>query len=101
MAEDVRVMHFADTHFGVELYGRLDTATGLNTRLQDFKKSLMEAIEKALDLDIHLAVFAGDAYKTRDPRQTDGDKTYASTPCDRRTKRVAGLCLFTRRGRAA
>ena len=71
MAEDVRVMHFADTHFGVELYGRLDPATGLNTRLQDFKKSLMEAIEKALDRDIHLAVFAGDAYKTRDPRQTD------------------------------
>lgn len=71
MSEVVRVMHFADTHFGVELYGRLDPATGLNTRLQDFKKSLMEAIEKALDLDIHLAVFAGDAYKTRDPRQTD------------------------------
>jgi exonuclease SbcD len=71
MAQDVRVMHFADTHFGVELYGRLDPATGLNTRLQDFKKSLLEAIEKALDLDVHLAVFAGDAYKTRDPRQTD------------------------------
>ena len=71
MAQDVRVMHFADTHFGVELYGRLDPASGLNTRLQDFKRSLMEAIEKALDLDIHLAVFAGDAYKTRDPRQTD------------------------------
>ncbi len=66
-----RVMHFADTHFGVELYGRLDPTTGLNTRLQDFKKSLMEAIETALDRDIHLAVFAGDAYKTRDPRQTD------------------------------
>jgi exonuclease SbcD len=71
MTQEVRVMHFADTHFGVELYGRLDPATGLNTRLQDFKRSLMEAIEKALDLDVHLAVFAGDAYKTRDPRQTD------------------------------
>ncbi len=71
MTQDVRVMHFADTHFGVELYGRLDPATGMNTRLQDFKQSLTEAIEKALELDIHLAVFAGDAYKTRDPRQTD------------------------------
>ena len=25
-------MHFADTHFGVELYGRLDPETGLNTQ---------------------------------------------------------------------
>ena len=64
-------MHFADTHFGVELYGRLDPETGLNSRLKDFRKSLMSAIEIALEQGVHLAVFAGDAYKTRDPRQTD------------------------------
>ncbi len=64
-------MHFADTHFGVELYGRLDPDTGVNTRLKDFKVSLMRAIELALEAGIDLAVFAGDAYKTRDPRQTD------------------------------
>ncbi len=67
----IRVMHFADTHFGVELYGRLDPETGVNTRLLDFKKSLLEAIDKALEANIHLAVFAGDAYKARDPRQTE------------------------------
>ncbi len=66
-----RVMHFADTHFGVELYGRLDPDTGLNTRLKDFKQSLMKAVDMALEAGIDLAVFAGDAYKTRDPRQTD------------------------------
>ena len=71
MAHTVRVMHFADTHFGVELYGRLDPDTGLNTRLKDFKVSLLKAIDLALEADIDLAVFAGDAYKTRDPRQTD------------------------------
>lgn len=64
-------MHFADTHFGVELYGRLDPETGLNTRLKDFKQSLLQAVDMALEAGIHLAVFAGDAYKTRDPRQTD------------------------------
>jgi exonuclease SbcD len=64
-------MHFADTHFGVELYGRLDPDTGLNTRLKDFKESLLAAMEEALEAGIQLAVFAGDAYKTRDPRQTD------------------------------
>lgn len=71
MAQTVRVMHFADTHFGVELYGRLDPETGLNTRLKDFKRSLLKAIDMALDRGIDLAVFAGDAYKVRDPRQTD------------------------------
>lgn len=64
-------MHFADTHFGVELYGRLDPETGLNTRLKDFKQSLLRAVDLALEAKVHLAVFAGDAYKTRDPRQTD------------------------------
>ncbi|HEV2471223.1 MAG TPA: exonuclease SbcCD subunit D [Chthonomonadales bacterium] len=71
MKNSIRVMHFADTHFGVELHGRLDPETGLNTRLKDFKKSLMSAMDLALDAGIQLAVFAGDAYKTRDPRATD------------------------------
>jgi DNA repair protein SbcD/Mre11 len=71
MPRVVRVMHFADTHFGVELYGRLDPESGLNTRLMDFRQSLEAAIDRALDEGIDLAVFAGDAYKTRDPRQTD------------------------------
>ena len=71
MSKTVRVMHFADTHFGVELYGKQDPETGLNTRLLDFRQSLSKAIELALEEGIELAVFAGDAYKTRDPRQTD------------------------------
>ena len=66
----IRFMHFADTHFGVESYGRLDSATGLNSRLLDFKESLSRAIDSALERGIDLAVFAGDAYKTRDPSQT-------------------------------
>lgn len=64
-------MHFADTHFGVELYGRLDAESGLNTRLLDFRRSLTAAIDAALEQGVDLALFAGDAYKTRDPRQTD------------------------------
>ena len=71
MQQTIKVMHFADTHFGVELYGRLDPDTGMNTRLQDFKKSLLQAIDKALEAGIHLAIFSGDAYKARDPRQTE------------------------------
>jgi exonuclease SbcD len=86
-------MHFADTHFGVELYGRLDPETGLNTRLQDFRKSLMSAIDMALEENVHLAVFAGDAYKTRDPRQTE-QREFAA--CIRRlTDRDVPVVLLT------
>jgi exonuclease SbcD len=63
-------MHFADVHFGIETYGRIDPETGLNTRMLDFRRSLDAAIESALSAGVHLAVFAGDAYKTRDPNQT-------------------------------
>lgn len=66
----INVMHFADVHFGVENYGKTDPATGLNSRLVDFRNSLNAAIDEALKRDVHLVIFAGDAYKTRDPNQT-------------------------------
>jgi DNA repair protein SbcD/Mre11 len=66
----IRAMHFADVHFGIETYGKIDPETGQNSRLVDFRRSLDAAIEKALEAGVHLALFAGDAYKTRDPNQT-------------------------------
>ncbi len=63
-------MHFGDVHFGVENYGRYDPATGLPSRLVDFRDALNAAIDLALGADIEIALFAGDAYKTRDPSQT-------------------------------
>lgn len=69
-ASSVRVMHFADVHFGVETYGRYNPETGLNTRLEDFAQTLHQAIDRALEAGVDLAVFAGDAYKARDPNQT-------------------------------
>lgn len=69
-APSVRLMHFADVHFGVESYGRYNPETGLNTRLEDFTRTLHAAIDVALEASVDLAVFAGDAYKARDPNQT-------------------------------
>ena len=66
----MKIMHFADAHFGVETYGKVDPETGLNSRLMDFRRSLDSAVDKALDAGVHLALFAGDAYKSRDPNQT-------------------------------
>lgn len=66
----IKIMHFADTHFGIEKYGKIDPETGMNTRLLDFRKSLEWAVNKALEYSIDAALFCGDAYKTRDPSQT-------------------------------
>lgn len=70
MTTPIRFMHFSDTHFGVENYGKLDPSSGLSTRLIDFRKSMTFSIEAALAAGIELAVFTGDAYKSRDPSQT-------------------------------
>lgn len=66
----IRILHFSDLHLGVENYGHLDPRTGLSTRLGDFLRSFDSVVEYALDEDIHLVLFCGDAYKTRDPNPT-------------------------------
>lgn len=66
----LRVVHFADVHLGVENYGPIDPVTGLSTRPTDFLKSIDCIVETALDEKADLVVFAGDAYKTRDPSPT-------------------------------
>jgi exonuclease SbcD len=66
----IRLLHFADLHLGVENYGRMDPTTGLSTRLMDFLRVYDQVVDYALENDISLVVFAGDAYKTRDPNPT-------------------------------
>ena len=66
----IKFLHVADTHIGVENYGRLDSGTGLHTRLQDFIKSLRFAFEEALKENVDLVIFAGDAYRSCDPTPT-------------------------------
>jgi exonuclease SbcD len=66
----IRLLHFADAHFGVETYGRYDPESGLSTRLLDFRAALNAGIDIALTDDIEIALFCGDAYKSRDPSQT-------------------------------
>jgi exonuclease SbcD len=63
----LQLLHLADIHFGMENYGRLDPATGLNRRLLDFAQSAHYAIDYALAHHVDLALFAGDIYKHRDP----------------------------------
>ena len=66
----MRILHFADLHIGVENYGRIDSETGFSTRLLDSLNALDEVVEYALTGDVSLVILAGDAYKSRDPSQT-------------------------------
>src|SRR5688572_9648021 len=54
----------------MENYGKLDPETGLNSRLVDFLKTFDFIVDTALTEKVDAVVFAGDAYKTRDPNPT-------------------------------
>ena len=66
----MKILHFADLHLGVETYGHTDPTTGLSTRLVDFLASLDKVVDYAIENEVDLVIFCGDAYKTREPTQT-------------------------------
>ena len=70
MTEPIRMLHVADIHIGMENYGRIDPATGIHGRVLDFLRRFDEVIEYGLSHDVDLVIFAGDAFKTRDPSPT-------------------------------
>lgn len=86
----IKIIHFADLHIGVENYSkfaseayilglpdyfsphddRVKTYIGLPTRLIDTLVGFDGLIKDAIDLKVDLVVFAGDAFRLRDPSQT-------------------------------
>jgi len=83
MSEPIRLLHFADLHVGMENYGKLDPQTGISSRIRDFLDRLDEVVDYAFERDADLVIFAGDAFKTRDPDPTQ-QREFA-----RRIKRLA------------
>jgi exonuclease SbcD len=66
----MHIVHFSDLHIGVENYSQLNPRTGLSNRLDDFVDTYNEVIDYAINHEADLVIFAGDAYKSRDPSQT-------------------------------
>lgn len=66
----IKIIHTADIHLGMENYGRTDARTGLNERLGDFLKSFDAIVDYAIENKVDLFLFAGDAFKTREPGPT-------------------------------
>jgi len=64
------ILHFADAHIDMANYGRHDPASGLPLRVLDFLKSLDTIVDTAIHEKVDLVMFAGDAYKDRNPAPT-------------------------------
>ena len=65
-----KILHFADSHIDMANYGRQDPESGLPLRVMDFLKSLDEIVNAAISELVDCVIFAGDAYKNRDPAPT-------------------------------
>lgn len=66
----IRILHFADAHINMMNYGRYDPTSGLPLRVLDYLKSLDEIVDRAIEEKVDLVLFAGDAYKDRNPAIT-------------------------------
>ncbi|MCB8943026.1 MAG: exonuclease SbcCD subunit D [Ardenticatenaceae bacterium] len=70
MKNSLRVLHFADAHIDIANYGRYDPEVALPVRVVDFLNSLDAIVETAVSEPVDLVIFAGDAYKDRNPHPT-------------------------------
>ncbi len=66
----MKILHLADLHLGIDRYGAVNPDSGLSLQMEDFLQALDEAVTCAIDTGASLFLFCGDAYKSRDPSQT-------------------------------
>ncbi|MFN2276083.1 MAG: exonuclease SbcCD subunit D, partial [Candidatus Promineifilaceae bacterium] len=66
----LRILHFADAHIDMANYGRRDQETALPVRVMDFLNALDQIVDAAVEEKVDLVIFAGDAYKDRNPQPT-------------------------------
>ena len=66
----MKLLHFADVHLGVTIYGVLDGKTGLNSRIIDFLDAMDCVCDVAEATKPDLILFAGDAFRNRTPVPT-------------------------------
>jgi exonuclease SbcD len=64
----IKILHLSDIHMGSGFsHGRMNPATGFNTRLEDFVKTLSRCIDRALEDTVDLVIFGGDAFPDATP----------------------------------
>ncbi|MCC5616574.1 exonuclease SbcCD subunit D [Nostoc sp. CHAB 5836] len=64
----IKILHLSDIHMGSGFsHGRINPATGLNTRLEDFVNTLSICIDRALRDAVDMVIFGGDAFPDATP----------------------------------
>ncbi|NEP54536.1 MAG: exonuclease subunit SbcD, partial [Moorea sp. SIO3C2] len=64
----VKLLHLSDIHMGSGFHhGYTNPETGLNTRLEDFVKTLSCCIDRAITESVDLVLFGGDAFPDATP----------------------------------
>jgi exonuclease SbcD len=64
----IKILHLSDIHMGSGFsHGRISPETGLNTRLEDFVKTLSRCIDRALADPVDMVLFGGDAFPDATP----------------------------------
>ena len=59
----IKILHLSDVHMGSGFsHGQINSATGLNTRLEDFVSTLSKCIDQAIGESVDLVLFGGDAF---------------------------------------
>lgn len=66
----IKILHFADAHIDMVTTGKLDPESGLPVRVTDFLSALDQIVDRAIAENVDLVLFAGDAYKDRNPQPT-------------------------------
>jgi exonuclease SbcD len=66
----IKLLHFSDAHIDIISQGRRDPESGLPIRVMDFLKALDRIIDVAIEEKVDLVLFAGDAFKDRNPAST-------------------------------
>lgn len=64
----IKILHLSDIHMGSGLaHGRINPETGINTRLEDFVRTLGICIDRAIAEPVDLVLFGGDAFPDATP----------------------------------
>ena len=64
----IKILHLSDIHMGSGFsHGKVNPETGINTRLEDFVKTLSICIDRAISEPVDLVLFGGDAFPDATP----------------------------------
>ncbi|MDJ0678706.1 MAG: exonuclease subunit SbcD [Xenococcaceae cyanobacterium MO_167.B52] len=64
----IKILHLSDIHMGSGFsHGKVNPETGINTRLEDFVKTLSICIDRAINEPVDVVLFGGDAFPDATP----------------------------------